>query len=102
MHTLFSKAELRVLTVILSIGLLIGSIPIGVIIVPGPTQPTFTLNVCQSPQMASGVTANPIARPAAGPPALLLCDHGKVPLRPPKIVVDLIITPESPPPKARA
>lgn len=104
MQISLSKAALRTLSLILVASVLIGSIPLtaSVIVVPRPTQPTFTLNICQPLQVIGAVPSNPIARPAAGSPELVLSEHGNVLVRPPPRLMELIITPESPPPETLA
>ncbi|SRR6266851_4777329 len=97
-----SQSEARIVSAILAIGILLGSIPLsaGIAIVPHPKQPTFTLNICEPLQAALGVSGTPIARPATSPLDLILFEHGRVPPGPPKPPSDVSIAPESPPPKA--
>jgi hypothetical protein len=99
-----SKSDTRVLGAILAVVILWGSIPFtaGVTIVAGPTQPTFTVNICQPMQPAVGVSSNPLARPAVTPPQLLLLEHGTISIGRQKSVADLRIAPESPPPEAQS
>ena len=49
MRQLFSKAEPQTLSSVLAIVLLLSSIPLtgGIVLVSGPTQPEFTINICQ-------------------------------------------------------
>ena len=101
MRGFLSKTELRALSLILALSVLTGSIPLtaSVIVVPGPTHPTFTINLCQPFQTACGVSGNPIARPAAGSPQLFLHGDGRVSIQAIKFSPDLVIAPASPPPK---
>jgi hypothetical protein len=104
MQIFLSKAALRALSLVLVAGVLIGSIPLtaSVIVVLSPTQPTFTLNICQPLQAIGAVPSNPIARPAAGSPVLILSEDGNVLAKSLQSLTDLIITPENPPPEPLA
>jgi len=99
-----SKSDTRVLSAILAVAILLGSIPLsaGVTIVAGATQPTFTVNICQPLQPAAGISSNPLARPAATPPQLLLLEHGTISAGAQKSAADLRIAPESPPPETQS
>ena len=98
----FPKYDVRVLSIVVSFCILLGSIPLssGVVIASHAKQPTVTLNVCERLQAALSVLGIPIARPATSSPHLILLEHGKVPPSLPKPLIDLSIAPESPPPKA--
>jgi hypothetical protein len=97
-----SKSDTRVLSAILAVAILLGSIPLtaGITIVAGPTQPTFTVNICQPLQPAAGVFNNLLARPALTLPQLDLLEHGTISASVQKPVADLCLEPESPPPEA--
>jgi hypothetical protein len=99
-----SKSDTRLLSAILAVVILLGSIPlsVGVTIVAGPTQPTFTVNICQPLQPAAGVSSNPLARPAAAALLHLLVEHATILASTQKSVADLPIAPESPPPEAQS
>jgi hypothetical protein len=96
-----SKSNTRVLSAVLVVTILLGSIPFtaGFTIGAGTTQPTFSVNICQPLPLAAGVPRNPVARPAATPLQLLLPKHGIISAAAQKTVVDLRIAPESPPPE---
>jgi hypothetical protein len=87
---------------IVAAGILIGSITMsaGVLVIPRSTQPAFTLNICEPLQVGIALSGNPVARPAFGLPKLLLLEHKRVIAEPLQPVTDLIIEPESPPPKS--
>jgi hypothetical protein len=97
-----SKSDTRLLSAILAVAILLGSIPLtaGVTIVTGPTQPTFSVNICQPLQPAVGVSSNLLARSALALPQLDLLEHGTISASVQKSVADLCLEPESPPPEA--
>ena len=66
MRQLFSKAELRDLSLLVAIVLLLAGIPstAGFVVVSGPSQPEFTVNICQPIQMFDRVSNTLLARPA--------------------------------------
>ncbi len=104
MRTSSSKADQGPLCLLLVVSLLIGSIPLtaGVVVVSDSTQPTFTINICQPLQAIVGVTSTPLARPLAEPPNFVLRESDRLLIGSLKPLTDLVITPESPPPKASA
>jgi hypothetical protein len=99
-----SKSEARIVSAVLVIGILLGSMPLGAGVITDfrPKQPTLTLNICQPVQAALSQTTIPIARPATNPPRFVLLAYGKIPAKFATQVTDLNITPESPPPEAPA
>lgn len=96
-----AKSDLRFLSAVLVFGLLIAGGPLsaGIGLGSHPKQPTFTLNICE-PVRAAASGLSTIARPATGPPRLMLLEDGGVPNNQPKRLADLSDAPESPPPKA--
>jgi len=96
-----SKSDVRIVSVLLAISVLLGSIPLsaGAIITSSPKEATFTLNICEPLQTGLTVSMTQIARPAASPPRLALLEQGKLSINPPRRLNDLSIAPESPPPK---
>jgi len=98
----FSKSDVRIVSAILAISILLGNIPFsaGIVVISYPKQPTFTLNVCEPLQTGLTSSMTFIARPATTPPRLVLIEDGKVRTNPLNPFDDLSIAPESPPPKA--
>jgi len=98
----FSKSDVRMVSAILAISILLGNIPFsaGIVVISYPKQPTFTLNVCEPLQTGLTSSMTFIARPATTPPRLVLIEDGKVRTNPLNPFDDLSIAPESPPPKA--
>jgi hypothetical protein len=96
-----SKSDVRIVSAILAISILLGTVPLsaGVVITSHPKQPTFTLNICEPLQIGVTLSMTQIARPATSPPRLVLLEYGKLSTSPPNPLDDLSIAPESPPPK---
>jgi hypothetical protein len=78
MEQLSSKSERRALSWILAVVLLLASVPLcsGVVIVAGPTQPEFTLNICHPIQPFDQVTNILLARSAPISPQLAVAESG--------------------------
>ena len=96
-----SKSDIRLLSGVLSLCILFGSIPLGagIVIDASSKTPAFTLNICEPAQAGLTVSRCPLARPQTAPHRPVLSEEGKLPEEvspPPK---DLISAPESPPPE---
>jgi hypothetical protein len=100
----FSKYEARVLSAVVSLCILVGSIPVNsqIVIASQPKEPTITINICQPLQPALSVSPFPIARLATSPPTVALLEREQLPADVTEPLIDLCIAPESPPPKASA
>ena len=101
MRQLFSKADLRDLSLIMAIVLLLASVPstTGFVVVSGPSQPELTINICQPLQMFDRVSNTLLARPAMVLPEFVLCDSGSTAVKEAVRLVDFKIAPATPPPK---
>jgi hypothetical protein len=100
MKRLFSKANLQSLSSVLAFVLLLGTIPLatGVVIVFGPSQPEFTVNICTPTQMLS-YASNMLARPSVSVPQFALLFQGSLKAMPSAGVVRYNEAPDTPPPK---
>jgi len=96
------KSDVRIVSAILAISVLLGSIPLsaGIVVTSYPKRPTFMLNICEPLQTGLTVSMTQIARPATSPPRLVFLEYGKLSTSPLSPLDDLSIAPESPPPKA--
>jgi len=101
MRGLFSKADLRALSLILAIVLFFGGAPstAGFVIVSGPSHPELTVNICQPLQLFDQVSNILLARPAAILTEVILRDLGSAALIAAVQPIDLKIAPDTPPPK---
>jgi hypothetical protein len=101
MRQLFSNADLRHLSFVVAIVLLLASVPsaAGFVVVFGPSQPEFTVNICQPIQMFDRVSNTLLARPATVLPEFVLCDLGSTAVREAVRLVDCRVAPDTPPPK---
>ena len=101
MRRLFSKTDLRDLSVILAIVMLLVSIPstAGLVIVSGSSQPEWTINICQPVQTFDRVSNILLARPATVLPEFVLRDLGSTAVKKAVRLVDLKVGPDTPPPK---
>jgi hypothetical protein len=101
MSQLFSKADLRHLSLAVAIVLLLASVPstAGFVVVSGPTQPEFTINICQPIQTFDRVSNTLLARPATVLPEFVLRDVGASAVKEIPQLVDFKVDPDTPPPK---
>lgn len=101
MSQLFSKADLRDLSLIVAIVLLLASVPstAGFVIVCGSSQPELTVNICQPIQMFDRVSNTLFARPATVLPEFVLRDLGSTAVEETVGLVDCRVAPDTPPPK---
>jgi hypothetical protein len=101
MRHLFSKTDLRDLSLALAILMLLVSIPVtdGFVIVSGPSHPELTVNICQPIQMFDRVSNILLARPAMMMPEFILLDLGSTAMKKPLRSVDFKVAPDTPPPK---
>jgi hypothetical protein len=101
MRQLFSKTDLRHLSLVLAIVLLLASVPstAGFVVVSGPSQPELTVNLCQPIQMFDRVSNALLARPATVLPEFVLRDLGSTAVREKVRLVDCRVAPDTPPPK---
>ncbi|MFZ0679597.1 hypothetical protein, partial [Candidatus Binatus sp.] len=75
---MFSKTDLRDLSLVLAIVMLFGSVPAtaGLVVVSGPSHPEWTINICHPLQMFDRVSNTLLARPATVLPEFALWDLG--------------------------
>jgi hypothetical protein len=101
MRQLFSKADLRDLSLIVAIVMLLASVPSnpGLIVVSGPSRPELTINICQPIQMFDRVSNTLIARPATALPEFILRALGSTAVKNAVRLVDVKVAPDTPPPK---
>jgi hypothetical protein len=101
MRRLFSKADLRDLSLIVAIVLLLASLPstAGFVIVSGPSQPELTINICQPIQTFDRVSNTLLALRAAVLPEFVLRDLGSTAVRETVRLADRKDVPDTPPPK---
>ncbi len=98
-----SKCDARILSILLAVSILLGSIPLseGIIVRSYPKQPAFTLNICAPLQSGLAGSMTTIARPATSSLGLVLMEYGKLWADLPNSLTEPSRAPESPPPKAR-
>src|SRR5271163_83808 len=101
MSQLFSKADLRHLSLAVAVILLLAAVPstAGFVIVSSPRQPEFTINICQPIQTFDRVSNTLLALPAPVLPEFVLCDVGRTAVRETPQLADCKVAPETPPPK---
>lgn len=101
MRHFFSKTELRDLSLVVAIVMLLGSIPstAGLVVVSGPSHPEWTINICQPLQMFNRVSNTLLARPATVLPEFFLRDLGSTAEKQAVRLADLKVAPDTPPPK---
>jgi hypothetical protein len=101
MRGLFSKADLRALSLILAIVLFLGSAPstAGFVIVSGPSHPELTVNICQPLQMFDQISNILLARPATVLPEFALFDLGSTTVTKSVQSIDFKVAPDTPPPE---
>ena len=101
MRQLFSKTDLRQLSLYMAIVLLLASVPssAGFVVVSGPSQPELTVNLCQPIQMFDRVSNTLLARPATILPEFVLRDLGSSAVKESVRLVDCKVAPDTPPPK---
>jgi hypothetical protein len=101
MRQLFSKGDLRHLSLLVAIVLLLASVPsaTGFVVIFGPSQPEFTVNICQPIQMFDRVSSTSLARPATVLAEFALHDLGSPAVRESPRLIDFKVAPDTPPPK---
>ncbi len=101
MRQLFSKADLRDLSLVVAIVLLLASATstAGFVVVSGTSYPELTINICQPIQMFDRVSNTLLARPAPVLPEFVLRDLGSTTPKQMLRLVDCKSAPETPPPK---
>jgi hypothetical protein len=101
MRQLFSKAELRDLSLVLAVVMLLASVPAnsGVVLFAGPSRPELTINICQPIQTFAQMSNVLVARPATVLPEIVLRDSGLAAPKETVRLVELKIAPDTPPPK---
>jgi hypothetical protein len=101
MRRLFSKTDLKALSSIVALLLLLSSVPSagGVVVIPGPSQPQFTVNVCQPTQAFSCTSSTPLARPGVNALQFVLFSKNFLTVKPTAPTVERNVPPDTPPPK---
>ncbi|HEY6417670.1 MAG TPA: hypothetical protein VIX59_01600 [Candidatus Binataceae bacterium] len=97
----FSKTDLRDLSLILAIVLLLAGAPstAGFVVVSGTSRPQLTINLCQPIQMFDRVSNTLLARPAAVLSEFVLRDFGASVAKQVVRLIELKVAPDTPPPK---
>jgi hypothetical protein len=101
MRRLFSRADLRDLSLAMAIVLLLAGIPstAGVVIVAGPSHPEITTNICHPIQTFVRVANTLFARPAVIARQIVVLDLGWVMAKAASRIVEFKADPQTPPPK---
>ncbi len=101
MRQLFSKADLRALSSILAVVILLGSAPLtaGIVIRSGSSQPEITANICHPSQTFDTVSSTLLARPATTTHGSTLLDLGAITANVAVQLIDYRVAPDTPPPK---
>ena len=101
MRQLFSKADLRDLSLIMAIVVLLASVPssAGLVVVSGPSRPELTINICHPIQMLDRVSNTSLARPAAVLPEFIVRHLGSIAPKETVRLADCKAAPDTPPPK---
>jgi hypothetical protein len=96
-----SKAEVGTLSSVLAFVLLLSNLSSisGIVVVPGPTQPEFTINICQPIHALDRVSNSPIARPALNAPEFVLSFLRSHRTTTAPVVSERNVAPDTPPPK---
>jgi len=100
----FSKVDLRVLSSLIAVALLLASVPLsaGVIVVSGPSHPELTINICHPIEASGLVSSTLLARPAVTVPQWVLLVQGSSPPVSAARLVEHRVAPDTPPPKPLA
>jgi hypothetical protein len=100
MRRLFSKADLRHLSLAVAVILLLASAPSTAgVVVFGSSRPELTINICQPVQSLICVANILLARPAAVSPEFVLGDLGSIAARETPQLIDFKVVPDTPPPR---
>ena len=101
MRQLFSKADVRDLSLIVAIVMLLASVSAnpGLVVVSGPSRPELTINICQPIQMFDRVSNTLLARPATVLAEFILRALGSTAVKNAVRLVDIKVAPDTPPPK---
>lgn len=104
MSRLFAKADLKTLSSVVAVVLLLSSIPLssGVVIVSGPSHPEFTVNICQRTQAFNCASQTLLARPAVNAPEFVLLPSTSLTVKPTGQTVARDVPPDTPPPERLA
>lgn len=96
-----SKRDLRDLSLVLVIVLLLVSFPstAGFVIVPGPSQPELSVNICQPTQTFDRMADLLFLRPPIVFPESVLRDLGSTAFKYTVELIDFRVAPDTPPPK---
>jgi hypothetical protein len=102
MRQLFSKADLRSLSSVLAVVILLGSSPltVGVAVRPARSHPEITADICRPIQSFDLVSTTLLARPADVKPEPLLRDLGPVATNVAMQLIEFRVAPDTPPPKS--
>ncbi|HTQ25710.1 MAG TPA: hypothetical protein VMI09_13535 [Candidatus Binataceae bacterium] len=101
MERVFSKAELRILSSIVALMLVLSGAPLttGVVVVAGTSQPEFTLNICQPVQSFTCPSTIVFARSADYALPFVLLFSGSITFKPSARILERDLSPDTPPPK---
>jgi len=101
MRRLFSKTDLKALSSIVALLLLLSCVPSagGIVVLPSPSQPQFTVNICQPTQAFSCISSTPLARPAVNALRFALFSRNFPTVKLTPLAVERNVPPDTPPPK---
>jgi len=101
MRRLFSNTDLKALSSIVALLLLLSRTTFagGVVVIAGPGQPQFTVNICQPTQAFNCTSNTPLARPATNAPRFALLSLISLTVKATARTVELAVPPDTPPPK---
>jgi hypothetical protein len=101
MWSFFQKQTLRDLSLVLAILMLVASLPsnAGLVVIPGPSRPMLTINICQPLQSLVRTSNILLARPATVLPDFVLRDVGSTAVNNAVQLIEFRVAPETPPPK---
>ena len=101
MRPLLSESNLRILTPIMALAILIGSVPLtsGVVVVSGLSRPELTVSICHPLQVFDQASNPLLARGTATRNEFALYDLGSAPQQGAPRRVECSIAPDTPPPK---
>jgi hypothetical protein len=104
MTQLFSKADLKALSSIVAVMLMLTVVPSagGAVVLRGPSQPQFTFNVCQPIQASNCLSNTVLARPGENLQQSVLLSFRSLTLAPTARTVERDVPPDTPPPKRLA
>ncbi len=102
MRQLLSKLDVRYVSLILALVVLLAGLPLTseFVLVSGPSHPEITVNICHPIQALDLVPVTLLARPAKNIPDQVLCDLGSTSASDVPPLTEFLAPPDTPPPKS--